>query len=170
MLKTQAFSVLQLIMALALIIVVTSLCVPSYKRMVVNYRAEHYMQRIAQAISYAQQQAKLRNTTMTLCALTETLTCQQGVIWHNRLAIFIDPNKAYQLNNSSYLLKTLALPTPPATLYFKGLQNQITISANGRLLYQNGRFKYLVNNNDIRELVISPSGRVRIEKESSKTA
>jgi type IV fimbrial biogenesis protein FimT len=163
MFKHLAYSLLELMVALTILIIIVFLAAPNYHNGISSVRADSYLKQLVQVITYAQQQARLRGTAITICALNSALECQPDEVGNSELLVFIDSDKSHVLKDKQYILKNIAIPKFPAKLLFKGLQKQITISADGSMEYQNSSFSYLVNNNVIRQLIISPSGRLRVE-------
>lgn len=90
--RTQSgFSLIELMVALAVLAILVTVAAPSFRSMLLNNRMTSQINGFVTALQFARSEAVKRNATVSLCPKGTTLTCS-GSNWENGWLIFADAN------------------------------------------------------------------------------
>lgn len=163
--RQRAFTLVELMIALAILVIAVSLAAPSMTQLYRKHQLDAYQAELMRLIVQARQHALINQRRVTLCALNAQGGCvslKAGV-----LTSFVDGNGNRALDAGETLLQTLAIPShvqadwvgtkPLHSLHFSG---------QGTTYLSNGTFTlcHQASLNRYGKLVISRQGRVRAER------
>ena len=163
--RQRAFTLVELMIALAILVIAVSLAAPSMTQLYRKHQLDAYQAELMRLIVQARQHALINQRRVTLCALNAQGGCvslRAGV-----LTSFVDGNGNRALDAGETLLQTLAIPShvqadwvgtkPLHSLHFSG---------QGTTYLSNGTFTlcHQASLNRYGKLVISRQGRVRAER------
>ena len=97
----KGFSLIELIISLAVLTILLTGGVPSLTDVYTQYRADSSIRIIQQTLQFARNQAITLNRTVTACAVIDE-KCVQN--WQVGLTVFIDTNNNSQLDDSDKIL------------------------------------------------------------------
>lgn len=155
--KYQGFSLLELLVALAIIMTLTLLAVPSWQQFSHNQQASIVMHKLSMAIQFARLEAIRRNETVIVCGSSDQRHCSSR--WRDGQLVITANGK---------VLRVLAgLPRGDDLIWRGsfGSEESLELLPMGYAAQQ-GRFYYRRSQQiaaGIPVLVVSQSGRVRIE-------
>lgn len=161
-------SLVELLVALAILAVMASLTTYTYQEWKSYADAERSLTQLSSAITVAESYALSSGRAVTLCK-TKTGNSCDGDNWSQGVVVFFDDNNQHQVVRAQDRIKILLNMGASGSLSFYGFpssnywQYQPKISKE----QQNGTFVYCdmkQNHNDWR-LVISKTGRYRVDKE-----
>lgn len=152
------FSLFELLIVLALIVVVCSFSVPSFSTMTQRSTRFALLQQLLHQLQFCRQAAMQLGTTISLCPSDDGRHCQGQ--WQQGYVIFTDNLHDHIIHSPQQILRYQQILSHQTTLYYRGFPTSryIQWQSNGLTRGQNGSF-YLGE----RRVVISHSGRARIE-------
>lgn len=159
-----AFTLLDCLLALAILAVLMGLSLPGLSETLEQRRGRLAMQKIASSIALARSTAIKSNETITLCPSSDKQVC--GGAWQFGHIVFSDLNGNRTLDQGDFLLASVAHFQLPGSIRFQSFQNRqyLQFTAQGFAHFQNGNFTYCsFNRNPARtaQLVLNAVGRAR---------
>ena len=160
--RQRGFTLIELMITLAIAAILLTVGVPSFQSMMRNNRAATHMNEMITALNLARSEAAKRGLRVSLCPSTNQAACTGGTSWNNGWIVFIDTST----NDSSVIVGTVlrvgealaGAPTftgPPSVRYrFTGgtLPDGTSV-----------QFDYALDTVTQR-VCVSPVGRPRVEK------
>lgn len=165
----RGFTVLELMMTVAVAAILATVAVPSFSSFISNNRLTAQANTFHSNILYARSEAVKRNVQVSMCgssnssAVTPCGTASSG--WTDGWLMFVDDNGNGQRESTETIIKTTTGVTGGTT--FSGSSNVISYSNDGRVTTSSLTFKFCDADNDdnfTRELAISPLGNPRVSK------
>jgi type IV fimbrial biogenesis protein FimT len=161
--KYIGFTLIEILISLAILLSVLAIGVPSLNNYIVNTRVDNEIFTIHRLLLIARNSALTSNSKVTLCPINSQGACTN--LWHKELSVFTDTNnnKIYEpmLNEKIVAFKP-AIKTGDKLQYGK-TRIGLTYSATGHLSGwgQNATFSYCpANHNDkSRGIIVAISGR-----------
>ena len=171
-LKNKGFTLVETLVAIAILISLTSIALPSFVDLIIKIRVNNEISSLNRLIFVARNTAININQTVTLCPLDNENTCKNS--WHNMLSVFIDSNnnKIFEPEAGETLISVKSAITDKDKLQYGKTRVGLTYAATGHLSGwgQNATFKYCPNghSNLSRGIVIALSGRVYQTNKNNK--
>ena len=158
------FTLIESLIALAIVSIVASFMVPSFSDLIQRSRATTAHNWIVTSIMVARQSAVSYNTMTTLCASSTGVSC--GGDWHEGSIVFLDKNKNAKVDEEDTIIQWFHYPLDAGTIKWRSFRNRkyLQITSMGYTNFQNGNFIYCSENQDPRfrrQLVINMVGRPR---------
>lgn len=161
----KGFSLIELIISLAVLTILLTGGVPSLTDVYTQYRADSSIRIIQQTLQFARNQAITLNRTVTACAIIDE-KCVQN--WQVGLTVFIDTNNNSQLDDSDKILyMTNAFDSKDTVKYNR---TSIRFQPDGLASGTNGTLKYCPSSATSpysRAVIVNQAGRVRLSKNSN---
>ena len=88
----RAFTLVEIVVTLAIAAVLFALAVPSFAQFIAEQRLLNEARRVADAITHARSEAMKRNGHVVLCASTPAVDCPGVKHWHEGWVMFADPD------------------------------------------------------------------------------
>lgn len=163
MIKINGFSLIELIIALALTAIVITLAVPGYQTLIATNHVQSKVDELVTAIHFARSEAIKRHTTITLCKSLDTKQC--GGKWQDGWIIFVDKTAQGYVGRTDDILRVVQYTTKTDRLEWHGSRsnNYLQINPDGTTRGQDGSFIYETQAGYSSKIVISLTGRVRVE-------
>lgn len=89
--KQQGFTLIELMITLVVVAILVGVAVPSFQSFIKRNQAESLQTQVASAVSTARTEAASRNTSVSICASNDGVSC--GGSWTNGWIVFENPNR-----------------------------------------------------------------------------
>ena len=159
--KNSGFTLLELLSAIAIVAILSSISVPYLHDMVINQRRHVEQKRLLATLSYARSMAISHGKFVTVCPSTDKRHCVSD--WQQSLVVFTDQDTKANVDEHDTVLRRvnalaygkLHLKAFPSTRYFR-------FHPNGFSDNQNGTFAYCYQQQGW-QLILNRTGRMREE-------
>ena len=130
----RGFSLIELLMTIAIAAIIGGLAAPSFKKMMAANRIQTGASALQGDMMYARTEAVKRGSPVSICPSTDQATCSTANAWQNGWIVFVDPTAAGTVPTGGTPLKvrqalpggaTIVAAPPPAT------QNAIIFNREG---------------------------------------
>lgn len=167
--KERGFTVLELLMTLAIAAILATLAVPSFVGIVSRSRSAATVNELYTALNYARNTAIVRNSYVVLCKSADGASCDHGLPdWNSGWLVFDNLNRdaAAQVNPGEPILRVHGAAKSKALTISN--RNSFTFrpigtrSVNGTFLYCSEDRKH------DRALIVNVMGRVRVSDQPNK--
>lgn len=178
MYKITGFTLVELLVALAVAVILLTVAVPSFRELILNNRRAAQVNELVTAMTLARSEALKRGNRVSLCRTSSygsaLPTCGQGDGWEDGWIIFNDPNEDGVPNDVDDVLYVHE-PLGKGDITLRGDTNvstRIHYHATGRVA---GTFGNLVRcdgrgaGEHARVITFPLSGRVRVSKGTAAT-
>lgn len=160
----RGYTLLELLTALTIMLILTTLALPSFSSMVRRTQGEALMYSLLSAAQLARSSAITRREPVVFCASADQHTC--GDNWAQGAIVFADTNNSRTVDRDETILSTLP-PTPEGSrLTMRASLNKqyLRYMSNGMLENTAGSWVYCPANGearDARNLIFNRVGRLR---------
>ena len=167
---TRAFTIVELIICIALIAIVASIALPYFHEYRSKQEAKNIPIKLSQINRYARSQAAVFHQNIVICPSQDSLSCQANQ-WNKNMLVFIDKNKNRQVDTGEQILQIDVLNLKYGNLSWRGALSlpSVTYQAHTALpIGSNGSFYYCSTHlSSQQRIVLSKMGHIRIESLSS---
>lgn len=170
----RGFSLIELMITLAVIVVLLTVGVPTFNTFIKNNRLKTATNNFATALNLARSEAIKRGLRVSVCKSDNGATCAAVNGWDQGWIVFTDQNNNAAYNSASEtLLRVFSGLSPALTLTGNGqVANYVSYIANGQSQLISGAFQAGTlslcddrSGNVGRDLVLSSTGRARLVTE-----
>ncbi|MEK0364443.1 GspH/FimT family pseudopilin [Pseudomonas sp. CBC3] len=147
--KDQGFTLVELLITLALLIIVANIAVPAFDGLVTRNRQQSLMEQVESVLNSARAEAVLRRHTVEVCGSADGQTCSDD--WASGWLVRTSDNQ---------LLQLMQLPIHHE-LRWSGFQQSIRFRDNGSSPTGNGRFYQCDKQQVTWQLILNRQGRLR---------
>lgn len=167
----QGLTVLELLFALGIAALLTSLAIPSYASMVKRSNARSIAYELVTLVRFARTEAINRKVVVTLCGSKDGESCSKD--WSSSILVFSDYNSNGLKDDSDKLLRQARSLKKGETLAWRSFRNKpyLQLQPNGMTYFQNGNFTYCPADGDEHfalHWIINVSGHLRIAADKNK--
>jgi type IV fimbrial biogenesis protein FimT len=161
--NTRGFTLVETLVALAILIALTSIAIPSLLQFSVSIRVDNEISKLHRLLLLARNHAVSEERYVAICPLNELNQCTQ--LWHGRLSVFYDDNKnkIFEPTLAETVIETKPEIRIDDKLQYAQRRNALIYSPQGRLAVWggNGTFRYCPKNHLSlsRGIIISGAGR-----------
>lgn len=167
--KRKGFSLIELMIVIAIISIIAALAVPSFENIIRKQKVIGEANRLFSLLYFAKSEAIKRNVVITICKSDNRVEC--GGTWSDGWIVFVDSNKDGDRSVSETVISMGRIAGDYRLSWTAfGSNNYIRFTDKGLTLGQNGTFKLCPNDGDARfarAVVISKTARVRLSKDSN---
>lgn len=163
------FTLVELMITLAVAIIVMGIGIPSFLKMVSTNQAAGYSNDLVMAIRLARSEAVKRGSSVAVCASNADQTACSGSDWNNGWIVFSDDNSDGIVNVGEEIHRVWSIPTDErADLAFQGASpNSIRFDPSGGnsadAQSQVAFKKSDCHANEARQITISITGRASLD-------
>lgn len=157
------FTLLEALIALAVISIVLGLAAPSFTQLIARNRVDSAVNMIAQAFSLARAEAVARNLAVSLCPLSGS-SC--GGDWTQGTLVFVDENENGVRDVGDVRIEQTATNFPQLTITANNFGNSVTYFPDGSVSI-NGSVRVCDSNGYGMQLTVNAVGRPRLEDASA---
>jgi len=162
--KTWGFTLMEMMITLAIVGILLTVGVPSFIEFIQNSRRDAQLSDLTLAVQYAKSEAIKRNLRVSVCAVPgATTACNGGATaWTDGWQVFVDANDNCVVDGGDILLRAWPALDGGNTLCFTG-GDRVRVQNTGMSPGSNGTFRVCDprGTSQARGLVISNQGRTR---------
>lgn len=166
-LNQKGFTLIELMVTVALAAIVLTLGVPSFREMIQNNRLVTQTNDFVSALNLARSEAIKRGVRVTLCKSANGENCTGKGGYHQGWIIFVDPNNNATVDSGEIIIRISGAISGSATLTGNtNLADYISYTAEGMTKLTSGAFQAgtltICISPKARGIVISNTGRARV--------
>jgi type IV fimbrial biogenesis protein FimT len=166
-LKNRGFSLLELMIVLAVAAILMNLALPSFSSFINNQERKSALYGLMGVFAFARQHAVMTGAIVTVCPLDATDTC--GRDWNGDIHAFLDPNNSRKLIGPKALLRTVS-PSGNGRLIVRSLNRSFfQFRPTGFVHSDLGNVTWCPKSRDASlagQIIISRGGRVRVARDT----
>ncbi len=164
------FTVVELMIALAIGAVLLLMAVPSYRAWIADVEVRHHVQALVEALSLARAEAIKRNGRVNLCHSADGLQCADAGSWETGWLVYGDANHNGELDDDETVIRVEGPAKPGITVRGnRPVEDYVSYTAvghtrmiNGAL--QMGTFTVCRPGHNAVDVVLANGGRVRVNR------
>ncbi|PIP80183.1 MAG: hypothetical protein COW84_06650 [Gammaproteobacteria bacterium CG22_combo_CG10-13_8_21_14_all_40_8] len=169
--QNNGYTLLELMIALAIISVLLGQGIPSYQAAVIRSKVSSQLNELTDLLNLARIYAISRNVVTTICPSADGKSCSRD--WTQGIMLFRDENLNHTKDLHENIIKILPKLPNSHLLTWRAFQNKnyLQYSPSGFTRSQNGTFRHCVTGETLkynRALIITVSGRVRMSQDKNK--
>lgn len=157
------FTLVELLIVLAIVSILASIAIVPFSSLLEQTRAHMIMHQLAHDIADARHRALVDQVDVMLCPRSANNTCGLGADWSKGWLMFRSPN---------HVFKIVKLSIKPNQMTFHGFGQHHALEFRSNTLFgvSNGSFTFRLSNGEVIQLIISKTGRSRVEKRGQTRA
>lgn len=162
--RQRGYTLLELLIALTILLILSTLALPSFSSIVKRTQAEIQMHALIDAAQLARSSAVSRRESVVFCATSNQQVC--GDDWTQGAMVFVDPNNNRRIDPNEPVITTLP-PTPEGSrLVMRAALNKqyLRYMSTGMLENTAGSWVYCPANateREARNVIFNRTGRMR---------
>jgi type IV fimbrial biogenesis protein FimT len=165
--KSSGFTLPEILVALAVVGVMTGFALPAFQGVVERNRATAALNQLLGALQSARHAAVSLRTAVTVCPARDTVACGARDTWHDGTLIFADHNADGRRDSNEPVVRWLRGFDTGARIYWRSFRNRsyLQIRPTGLTDWQNGNLLYCPANGDVRyarEVILNAQARARV--------
>lgn len=162
--QNKGFTLIELVVTIAIGAIVLTMGVPSFQNVILNNRLVTQTNTLVSALTFARTEAIKNGTNTTICPISDTDgAC--GTNWAKGWIVFSDSNNDQSVNGSDTVWLVNDKFKGKKLSYSSG--NTLTFDSKGLLRSTNfGAFSLCVDDDHVRSIDIALTGRAEVEKTS----
>ena len=160
------FTLVELIVTLAITIILTSVAVPAWRGMIASNAVSNARTRVATLIALARESAVFRAGHFTLCPSSDLQQCSGDYqAWQKGIILFADRNGDRQRDSGEPLVRVLQ-PLPRVTIQTSSGRRSIRYAPDGSAWGSNLTMRFCTGNDSAhnRALILYGTGRLRYSR------
>lgn len=103
--RHDGFTLIELMVTIAVAVVILTLAVPGFRSIIQNNRAATQANDLVTALGLARSEAIKRGLTVSLCPSSDQATCTGGTSWEGGWILFTDENESASLDGDDALIR-----------------------------------------------------------------
>jgi len=167
--KQRGFTLIELIITIAIAGILMSLALPSFKKTLQNNKLTSMHNELLSSLSLARNTAISRGSFATLCKSNQAGdNCDSSASWKDGWIIFLDNDDSGSVNNDEEVIAlNNALPKKVSINFSR---NRVTYGAQGYAIGYSGVFTFCddLDNDNKKGMIISNNGHIRVATSNSE--
>jgi type IV fimbrial biogenesis protein FimT len=131
MTRQQGFSLTELVMVMAIVAILLSIGVPSYRYIANSYRMSSEVNGLLGDLMFARAEAIKEGQLVTVCASTNGTTCSGNTTWQNGWIVWSNPNNVAQPPAGILRLQQRFAGTTPDTFVANNAVSRVSYNREG---------------------------------------
>jgi len=127
----RAFTLIELIVVLAMVSIVLSVGVPGIHHLAVNSRITTAVNSMARHLHYARSEAIMRNIPVVLCPSRQGIRCDNSYHWENGFILFADRNGDRKRSDGEKILRHFDPGGGQTSIFTSTGRKKLTYQASG---------------------------------------
>lgn len=163
--RLSGFTLIELMVTIAVLGILLSIAIPSYQDMVLNNRIAAQANQVMTALNYARSEAVKRAAPATVCSTNGGAACAGSTNWSNGWLVFADANGNGTVDGGEVVLRVWPALGGSNTLN-AGAQRRITFTATGFATGFSDIFRLCDRRGtaNARAITINDTGRAYVKK------
>lgn len=160
----QGFTLLELIISMAMIAIVGSMAAPSFDQLITKNRQSSALNGFVGALFYARSEAIKTGQTVTVCASVDGNSCSNNAEWNQGWLMFVDANRNTSLDAAETAFKVGGALSDNVTLVGDTeVSDFIRFYGDGTTL-DTGTFTFCDNrgSDHAKSIIMSETGRAKV--------
>lgn len=166
--KNRGFSLLELMIVLAIAAVLMNVALPSFTSFINNQERKSALYGLMGVFAFARQHAVMNGAIVTVCPLDTTDSC--GKDWNGDIHAFLDPNNSRKLSTNGVLLRTIS-PSSNGRLIVRSLNRSFfQFRPTGFVHSDLGNVTWCPRSQDASlagQIIINRGGQVRMARDTN---
>ena len=160
------FTLLELVVTIAILAVLTSLALPSFNSVVANNRLATAANETLAAMMLARSEAFRSGRRVVVCTSSNASTCDASGAWSDGWIVFVDADSDGDRNGAETVLRVGPAVSGMTISGAGGAENAIVFTSRGATTIASGSptVTFGISGYPRRELIVTPTGRVSISK------
>ena len=166
--KTNGFTLIELMVVLALVAIILSLAAPSFMNIIANNRVASVANELVTALNVGKSEAVRTGEHTVLCKSPDGVQCDTSASWSDGWLLFQDTDNNQAVNDGERIIRVGRAPDSRLDLDFY-TANYIGFNPNGRtVMNENGHFciRNTWDDTNSRAVVVTMAGHIRTETRS----
>ena len=160
--RIRGFTLPEMLVTLTIFVILITMTAPSMQSLVINQRVSSATQKIFTSIHLARSEAIKRQQTVSLCSTVDGVSCDQANTgWEQGWLIFTDSGADGILNDGDQILQVSEAENDQLIISWN---RGFSVSFNSRGQADGAGTFEICANGEVRAIVISLTGRSRIEE------
>ncbi len=170
LLDISGFTLIELIITIALTSILLAIGVPSFQTLTQNSRMTTVVNTIIAHLNLARSEAIKRKTKIIMCPSSDGLDCTDTMIWDEQIIMFTDNNKNGHLDPGENLIRHMNAQSKSIRITTTVGRKKAVYDASGFSMGNNVTFTFcdMTEKIDPKAVIVSNSGRARISPTNSQ--
>lgn len=171
--RQKGFTIVELIVAMAIMIIVLFVGMPSLKEMSLRNQMTTHINEFIAMQRMARQLALFNKTNVTFCASLDGRACISKKYWSEGALVFVDHNGDRKLDKEDKIVRFFQANAKELQVTWRAFQNKsyLQFGANGWTKNQNGTFRFCFKGESARfnrAVIITKIGRARLSTDADR--
>lgn len=161
----KGFTLIELMVAIAVLSILLSLAAPSFQSLIAQTRLTAISSQLRSALLTARSEAIKSNRQVTVCASEDQSSCSNGS-WSSGSIAFIDRNIIGEINDGDEIIKQFQRSSPTLQVLQAGVDGSVSFTPDGAS-DSSGAFMVcdLMRNAEPRRICLTRSGAVDVRSD-----
>ena len=137
--QLRGFTLVELMITIAILAILLGLAVPSFRNLIVSNRITGHANELIASLQIARSEAIRNNARVVVCASTDASTCTGGPAWLNGWIVFVDTDRNGNRNGAETVLRSGTIRAGTLVV------NSAAIGNTGSIVFRSDGLAHLAN-------------------------